>query len=88
MWGVTRAGIVVLAMFGADVTGTPDLIRFLGTPMTSLWAVVASTVLVLVDLGRRKETMLLRNLGVAPTIASFVAVVPGACVETGWHVLR
>jgi len=60
----------------AVVGGTADL-----GLMLSFWAVAITTALVLVDLQRRREVMLLNNLGVTTQQAIVVSTIPAVILE-------
>ena len=49
--------------------------------MLSFWAVAITTALVLVDLQRRREVMLLNNLGVTTLQAILVSTIPAVILE-------
>jgi len=49
--------------------------------MLSFWAVAITTALVLVDLQRRREVMLLNNLGVTTQQAIVVSTIPAVILE-------
>ena len=49
--------------------------------MLSFWAVAITTALVLVDLHRRREVMLLNNLGVTTQQAIVVSTIPAVILE-------
>ena len=59
---------------GAEQTVAPG-------PIMSFWGVVVTAALVLVDLQRRKELMLLHNLGVTTQHAIVVGAIPAVMIE-------
>ena len=56
--------------------------------MLSFWAVAITTALVLVDLQRRREVMLLNNLGVTTLQAILVSTIPAVILEALIGVVR
>ena len=50
-------------------------------PFFPAWSVVIAAALCLADLHRRKETMLLSNLGIRTSTAVFVGTIPGIVLE-------
>lgn len=52
-----------------------------GGALVPLWTLVASSTLLLVDLHRRKELLLLHNLGVASSQAVFMGTLPAVILE-------
>jgi len=57
-------------------------------PIMSFWGVVITAALVLVDLHRRKEVMLLHNLGVTTQHAILVGTIPAVMLEILMTALR
>ena len=51
-------------------------------PFFPLWSVVIAAGLCLADLHRRKETMLLANLGIRTSAAVIVGTIPAVILET------
>jgi len=58
------------------------------TVAVQLWVFAMTAALVLVDLRRRRESILLGNLGVATWVAVLVALAPGALIEVTWTLAR
>jgi len=56
--------------------------------MLTFWAVAITTALVLVDLQRRREVMLLHNLGVTTLQAILVSTIPAVTLEALLGVVR
>jgi len=54
----------------------------------SFWAVAITTALVVVDLQRRREVMLLHNLGVTTLQAILVSTIPAVILEALIGVVR
>jgi len=88
LWVLARLSVLALAavareagISGADQATAPGGIL-------SFWAVVITAALVLVDLKRRKELMLLHNLGVITLHPVLVGMVPALTIEIVMSVLR
>jgi len=87
-WLFTRAlAAAILSLHATAVgeTATPESVA--GTLVTTIWVLAFSAVLLLVDFRRRKEMLLLRNLGLAPVMASFLALSLGLIAEGVWFAL-
>lgn len=57
-------------------------------PLLSIWIVVMTASLTLVDLHRRKELSLLHNLGIATSRTVMMATIPAIVLETVFVMLR
>jgi hypothetical protein len=73
LWFLARVmAIVVLAW--ADISG--------GSPLQPVWTLAVAASLVLADLHRRKELLLLHNLGVATAPAIVIGTIPAFLFES------
>ena len=80
VWLLTRlAGLVVLAIWRAMVRDKAMLDSLTVHPVPTM---VVAAALILVDLHRRKELMLLNNLGVATSHAVFIGSIPALVFES------
>ena len=85
IWLLARlAGLVVIEIWRAMVR---DKAMLEGVAVHPVPAVVVAAALVLVDLHRRKELMLLNNLGIATSHAVFIGSMPALVFEAGRLVL-
>ena len=72
LWFLARLMAIAVLSF-ARVSG--------GGALLPVWAMAVSASLVLLDLRRRRELMLLNNLGVATSLAVFIGSIPAILFE-------
>jgi hypothetical protein len=73
LWGLTR--LVVFFVFSAGEIDVSTI------EILPAWAIVISACLVYADLRRRKELVLLHNLGVATRNAILIGTLPSVLIE-------
>ena len=88
LWVLARLAVLAIGAAaatnrvpGAEQTVAPG-------PILSFWGIVGTAALVLVDLQRRKELMLLHNLGVTTQHAVLVGMIPAVMIEGFLSVIR
>ena len=88
LWLLARLSVLAVAALATDagISGAQEAIA----PgwILSFWAVVITAALVLVDLQRRKELMLLHNLGVTTSHPVLIGMIPALTIEIFLSVLR
>jgi len=85
LWFLARIMALVIIAWAADVSGV-DL-SDTGAPLPA-WSLPACAALALVDLRRRKELVLLHNLGVHTANAIAVASIPAVLIEATIMLVR
>jgi hypothetical protein len=91
IWVTSRLMVVALYMFiGASSDDRETVAAFTqGSPtILAIWTLALSVVLIVFDLHRRHEVMLLNNLGVVTAHAVLLGTVPSVVMETGMAILR
>jgi hypothetical protein len=88
LWVLARLAVLAIGAAAAanQVPGAEQTVA--PGPILSFWGVVVTAALVLVDLQRRKELMLLHNLGVTTQHAIIVGMIPALTIETFLSVIR
>jgi hypothetical protein len=78
LWLTMRLCVSAVAAFGGEDP-------FHVAPTTILTLIVGSAALMLVDIRRRNERMLIGNLGWRPSVLSCLALIPAAIGELAIH---
>lgn len=79
IWIVSR--LMAMSVFAMAAAAGGDDFSPTGL-MINGWSVVMTAGLVLLDLHRRKELMLLKNLGIRVSSAMLIGTIPGAVAES------
>ena len=91
LWAAARVGVYVSVAFissmaMSDMVGSRDLLTG-ANPIVSAWTMALSATLMLIDVYRRHEVMLLNNLGVATASVVMLGAVPAIVIEASLMVV-
>jgi hypothetical protein len=88
LWVLARLAVLAIGA-AATVNHVPGAEQTVAAgPILAFWGIVVTAALVLVDLQRRKELMLLHNLGVTTQHAVLVGMIPAVMIEGFLSVIR
>ena len=79
---------ILVGFFGLVIVVNLSMANIDGRELLPFWSVLITALLVLADLHRRKEILLLNNLGLAIGPIVLVATTPGVLLELALATLR